>query len=663
MATRKKTITVPVNFGNVADLVNNTLTTIGTPTIYIPENSVSNPVTFSSVCFFSAAQDTSTLTGATITTYTNTLTLAGAPASSVTITGSLANTGENWGGLFGPVDYTTYFNTNYGTVNSKVLTVQVLSNITTGTGTTTRGVYGYLEITYTYSDTEPTRIKTVCIPYESGTGTLTAVANTTFCTLPNLTGGTGWLDGYSGLVIRDRWIEIKGNCNNNNTATDSNLTINFDSSGSPLALPVRESALGSDSYQIYLVDASALTTTSTHLFQLWNSIVTRWSNIIVNEWINFEYDVSGSTRVLNYIEIPVDFDSPVPGTTSAVALRLARPLLISEPGSLVMRKCSIEIDYNTGASATVAIKGGVQASYRSYAQISNIVAGMFSFQHGLDASSASGSAFTLVRGENDIIIDLYRSAGSAFNVSGVIKILYESDVASGGVDNNSDVRRGFMRQLSFTATGDVSVTDSFQIPDSNYWIQGLALQNYFWMSAAVSALTQQASILPGESDGAGWRELFADTYVGDNEIGYGLWTVRARPEFKIYPQSPNTERLNVESSRSYRTTSTTTFRFGTTWVVSYNTIEFSISGNVSGSNGGLVTLSLFRADNEDLVAVTTRVGNGAYSFVAYDDTISYFITAYEDNTYKGLSKSDLPGSDFDINLSSSGAVTTGYAGG
>jgi len=105
MATRKKTITVPVNFGNVADLVNNTLTTIGTPTIYIPENSVGNPVTFTSVCFFTAAQDTSTATGATITTYTNTLTLAGAAASSVTISaGTLPNSGENWGGLFGPVN-------------------------------------------------------------------------------------------------------------------------------------------------------------------------------------------------------------------------------------------------------------------------------------------------------------------------------------------------------------------------------------------------------------------------------------------------------------------------------------------------------------------------------------------------------------------------------
>jgi hypothetical protein len=654
MATRKKTITVPVNFGNVADLVNNTLTTIGTPTIYIPENSVANPVTFTSVCFFTAAQDTSTATGATITTYTNTLTLAGAAASTVTISaGTLPNSGENWGGLFGPVDYTAYFNTNYGTGTSKVLTVQVLSNITTGTGTTTRGVYGYLEITYTYDDSATTRIKTICVPYESQTSTLSTTANTTFSTMPQLTGAGGWLNGYAGLTIRNRWIEIKGNCNNNNTATDFNLSANFNS-GTAVTLPTRESALASDSYQMYQVDASALSTTSTHTFQLWSSLASRFSNVIVNEWITFEYTVSGTTRPLNYIEIPVEFDSPVPGTTSAVALRLARQLLIPEPGTLTMRKCSVEINYNTVASATVAIKAGAQASFRSYAQSSNVVAGMFSFQHGLDSTSALGAAFTLVKGENDIVIDLYRSVGSVYNCTGVLKLLYESDVDISGIDNHSDTRRGFMRQMSFTATGDVSVTDSFSIPDTNYWIQGLATQNYFWIQSAISPLTQQAEVLSTEGAADGWVELFNDIYVGDNEIGYGLWTVRARPYFKKYPQSPDTELLDLESSRSYRTTSFTTFRFGTTWVVSYNNITTTLSGTISNSNGGLISLSLFRADNDALVAVTSRTGDGTYSFTIYDDTLDYYVVAYEDNTYKGLSKTDLTNTNFDIDMAGGG---------
>jgi hypothetical protein len=56
---RQKTIRVPVNFGNVSSFPNNTLTSIGEPTIYIPENG-DGAVTFKSVMLFYAWQDTAT---------------------------------------------------------------------------------------------------------------------------------------------------------------------------------------------------------------------------------------------------------------------------------------------------------------------------------------------------------------------------------------------------------------------------------------------------------------------------------------------------------------------------------------------------------------------------------------------------------------------------
>lgn len=653
MATRKKSIKVPVNFGNPADLVNNTTTTIGTPTVFIAENSVGSPVTFSSVMLFVAAQDTSTATGATVTTFTTTLTLSGAAASAVTISaGTLANSGENWGGLFGPIDYTTYFNTNYGTVTSKALTVQVLSNITTGTGVTTRGVYGYLEITYTYNDAAATRIKTVCVPYESTTTSLPTVS-TLFATLPQLTGAGGWLNGYAGLTIRHRWLEIKGNCNNNNTTTDFNLNYSFDG-GITIVLPTRESGLASDTYQIYQIDITVLGTAATRAFALWSSLASRFFNVVVNEWITFEYTVSGTTQALNYIEIPVEFDSPVPGATSAVALRLKRPLTIQEPATLIMRKCSVELNYNTNASTTVDIRGGIQ-SYRSYAQSSNVVAGQFSFQHGLDASSAQGAAFTLVRGENQIVIDLFRSVNTAYNVTGILKMLYASGIDPDGIDNHSDTRRGLVRQMSFTTVADDTVAnESFAIPETNYWLQGLALQNYFWLQATTNTVTQQASVLSTEGEGAGWRDLFTDQYLGDNELSYGTWTVRARPEYKRYPQEPDNSKLNITGSRSYRTTSTTAIRFGTAWTVAYHTMTSSLGGTISDSSGGTVQLYAFRADTEEVYITGSRVGNGTYNFPVYDDTLSYYVVAYESATLKGVSKIATPATNFDISLTGAG---------
>lgn len=660
MATRKKSIKVPVNFGNVADLANNTTTTIGTPTIYIPENSVGNPVTFATVSLFVAAQDTSTATGATVTTFTTTLTLSGATASAVSISAAtLANTGENWGGLFGPIDYTAYFNTNYGTVTNKALTVQVLSNITTGTGVTTRGVYAYLEITYTYDDTAATRIQTVCIPYESGTGTLTTTANTTFATMPQLTGAGGWLNGYAGLTIRNRWIEIKGNCNNNGTNTDHNLSANFDS-GTAVTLPTRESALASDTYQIFQVDASALTTTATHAFQLWNSLATRWANIIVNEWITFEFTVSGTTEVLNYLELPVEFNSPMPGTTSAVARRVVRSVNVQEPATLTMRKCSVELNYTTAASATLQISAGSQASYRAYAQSSSVVCGQFSTQHGLDSTSALGAAFTLARGNNDIVINAYRSAGSVYTCTGVIKLLYSSGVSSQGIDAHNHTMWGFTRQMSFATATDVSVSDSFAIPETSYFLNTATLVVDTWYQTSGAGdtfplfVTAGAQLLAGEGAGAGWREVYADAITGDTELAYMRFYAPMRKELNLYPTDPDPEHFDLETARNYRTTFSTGNRFGYGYVVAYHSIASTVSGTISGSSGGTVTLEIYNSETNELYASSSRTGNGSYSFTVYDDVASYIVVAYESASLKGVSKAGTPASNFDISLDGGG---------
>lgn len=650
MAVRKKSIKIPVNFGNVADVIDNNTTVLGTPTIYIPENSSGNPVIFSSVVLFIAAQDVSTATGATVTDFVTTATLSGAGDSVVTVsTTALANSGENWGGLFGPIDYTAYFNTNFGTVTSKTCQTQILINITTGTGTDSRGVYGYYEITYTYDDAAATRIKTICIPYESQLGTLTTTVNTTFCTLKQLTNTNGILNGYASPTVRYRWIEIKGNYNANNNTTDGALRYSFDG-GATQNLPTREAGLGSDTYQIYLINSSGLTTTAAHTFALWSTLATRWANIIVNEWITYEYTVLGTTQVLNYVELPIEFNSPLTGTTSAVADRIKRTFTIQEPNTITLVKSAAELCYNTNASATVAFKAGSQATYRSYAQLSSVIAGMFSFQHGLDSDSGAGNAFTFARGENQLTFDIYRSVGAVYNITGIIKILYLSTVASHGIDSHSDTRWGLLKTFNFTTITDNINTDLFSIPDANYFIQGLGLENYFWLQATNNTFTQQAAVLSSEFEGGGWRELFVDQFLGDNEIGYSKWVVRLRPQFKKYPQDPDEIALNLTGSRSYRTTSTTAVRLGTTWSVTYHTITSTISGNITNSNGGTVSLYAYRSDTEELVGTTSRSGNGSYSFTVYNDVLTYYVVAYENNSYKGISKVDVPAADFNISL-------------
>jgi hypothetical protein len=669
MATRKHSIRVPVNFGAVADLVSAANTTIGTPTIFIPENN-SAAVTFTSVLLYTGMQDISVTGVATVTLYTVSVTLAPAAASSVAVASTnLTTTNENWGGIVGPIDYTAYFNTNYGAIGtvSKAATVAVQSTVSDGGAT--RGVYGYFEITYTFDDAQATRIQTICIPYESQLSTLTTTANTTFCTIPQLTGVGGILAGYAGVTVRNRWMEVRGNSNAASNA-DITLSFRFDTGGT-IAFPTRECGSNAATWQFYQADASALTTTATHTFQLWSNVASRFANVIVNEWVTFEYTVSGTTSVLNYVELAAEFTSPLPGTTNAVDLVIQRDLLINEPTAITFVKGALEVCYTSAVSCSIAVSAGAQAAAgRTYAMAAGTLAtGMYSFQHGLDSSSALGSALTLARGENAILISMWRTiAASPYNVSGTIRILYSSAVDSGGVDTHNRVCWELAKSMNFTPQTEETLTnESFQIPETSYWLNAAGFKYYMWNTANVNYLTAQARLLAGETPGDGWRDLYNDFQSTGPELGYIEWSVRGRDEFKNYPQDQDTSQMNIESARSIRNTATTGIRYGARWTVSYTAITFTVAGTISGSAGGVITIDLFQiTTGNDAVFFdqTTRTGNGTYTFDVYDNTLNYYVVAYESASFKGVSKEAVPAIDFDINLAGgSSAVTTGYAAG
>lgn len=676
MATRKKTIKVPTNFGNRADIATSTnsntgTVTVGTPLIPIMENSVGNPVTFTSVNLYIGAQDTSTVTGGSLSGLTATTQITGAATAATVnaVTTVMANTGENWGGLFGPLDFTAHFNGSFGTETGKTATVKFGGGISTGTGTALRGMYGYFEITYTYSDTATGRTQTICIPYESGTGTLTTTANTTFGVIPNLTGTGGWFSGHTNPVVRHRWIELRGNCNNNNTTTNHGMSYAFDG-GTGILLPQRISALGTDNFQIYQIDAfsgGSLDTAAPHNFQLWNSLATRWANLIVNEWVTYDYTVSGTTEAWNFIELGAAY-SPPANTATTVADRYSKTILIQEP-TPVLYNSAFEIDYTTVASATMRFKAGAQASYRGYAQSSNVAGGAFAFQHRIDSGSASGAALSLTRGENVIYGDLYRSLGAATMITGTIKLLYKSGISAYGVDAHNHTTTSSIRNFNTSTFLANTIRDNVSYPETNYFITGVGLQHHLWMggTAALPIVTiAQVGILTGESIGGGWKYLNVDYFSSDGELSYVPWTVVAGDDFTRYTRDPDRNRLNLINSREFRTTFSTASIYGYKWITSYHSIYSGVSGTISNSSGGTVTLNLYQLSGtgSTFYDTTSRVGNGAYSFVVYDDTTNYYVVAYENNTYKGVSKLGTPNTDFDISMSSSGgAVTTGYGGG
>jgi hypothetical protein len=76
---------------------------------------------------------------------------------------------------------------------------------------------------------------------------------------------------------------------------------------------------------------------------------------------------------------------------------------------------------------------------------------------------------------------------------------------------------------------------------------------------------------------------------------------------------------------------------GVSQVITYHSITYTVSGTVSGSSGGTVTLNLHRATSGEKILSTTRTGNGTYTFTWYDNTEDLFVEARESGTLLGRS--------------------------
>lgn len=665
MAIRKKSIKVAMNFDSPADQADNALTTMGTQTIYIPENSVGNPVTFASAHLIFNFRNANT--GPDILTISATATLAGASSSTYSQTGTLADTAEDVAYVIGPIDFTTYFNTNYGTVSSKDLTIQTQID-TNNIGL--RGVYGYMEITYEYDDSATTRIQTICIPHESPLSFLSTTANTVVTNMAQLTGTGGLFENYGNVVLRQRWLEIKGNTNTAQSTTDITLSFRFNAGGTT-SLPVFEQAGGFDYWTQTQIDASALATNTTHTFALWSNVASRFRNVIINEWITIEYTTTGTTEFINYVELPLEVATPMAGTTTSVEHTFQRNLNIQEPSTITFLYGGVEFFYNSNGTATLQMKVGSQSVYRTYGNTGTTTAGVFGLQHGFDADSTNGAGLTLNRGDNVITVQAYRTTGLITNTTGIIRIVYKSGVETNDVGAHNNVKYAVARQWNqTTAVTDDTASDSFNIPEINYFLTAAGFNFYAATNSAVFAINFMARLLTGEGNGDGWRELYADYAQTDNEAQTFLWVARLRDDFKRYPNDPDDTRMDLEVSRSYRIAFSTAARYGYTWTVTYHTISYTISGSTQNAfTPGNVTLFLFQKISETefrLYDVITDAGNTSFSFTVYDDTKQYIVVGEQillgptpPPPLVGVSGLGFVTDTFDVNLSpTSGSGST-----
>ena len=630
MATRLKT--VHYAFPTLAALTNNTLTTLTQITMYLPETGTK---TFRSVVAHVTFDDIITNTGGSLTTKTLNFRLSGAGAyNSVANANTLTNSGENQS-FHLTADYTSYFSTNW-TGTSMLADFQLQINQSTGTTTGMVNVGVTFEITYEYDDTSTTQIKTVMIPLNAPVSNITTGA-VTYDTFPAL-------DTYlpeTSKVYRNMYIIVQGNEHRNAATTDHTMTINL--GASTVTTGNYEGALASDRWFRYvwnLTAAGFVATGATQNFQL-SATVARVNHPQCYAVITYEYNETTSTSIMNSVLLPLDVDAPFGGTTASDYQRATRDFFIQEPGTITTNKVAFYPFWSQ-----VAAIGGLNmrigtGAFVTYTDTASVLCGT----NG--AMVRNDSAFTLVHGRNSLNFDVYRTdtADFGWNASGFWIINYTSGKHSTGSGaHNHTVFWGLLQNGTAAAANnwDVAAT-SIIIPEASHYITAIGSRLITLLSATTPGGISIAIERLSAEGGIQWERIFGDIKQTDAEIGTFYSWSQSKFLFKRWPNDPDSDRIDAETNRRWRinlpqpAATNASGWVGASQIFTYHSITYTVSGTVSGSSGGTVTLNLHRATSGEKVLSTTRTGNGTYSFTWYDNTEDLFVEARESGTLLGRS--------------------------
>lgn len=664
MATRIKTVHYSLPMFTTAT-TNAVDTALGTGTIYIPETVTSG--SFVSVTAEVGFQDIITATGGTISEFRFGIKLGAAASTNVyTDVDGIANTGENIAGIFGPFNLLSYFQANWSGT-SMAVTSNVYFNQSTGTTLGMRNITVIYHITYTYDDTNATQLKTAAIPLESPVGALPTTANSNFGTsqIPILTGLSGTLP-EGNVTIRDYYFVIEGNESTAGSATDFTVSANIDS-GTATAFGIQEAALATDRFVRWIYKPGAVPlTTSTHQFQLW-ATTARVNHVVVTLYVTYQFTLAATTKVLSSILLPLEIGSPLSGASST-ANRYSRELLINDPGTLTLKQSAFRINYNAIDPPTgLSFRMGPQA-YRTYTPAVLASAGMYNLQQRIDSGGSQGAGFTLARGKNTFVVDGYFTATQPpFNITGYILLNYISDLSPLGIGAHAHTVDVGLRNFDIGNTLVSSVNGVITIPESSYRIMSAGFQMTIGTPALTMAIGLDVMCLSTEGKGGGYYDIYTDAYRAESEWGTTLVYAQGRDVVKRYPDDPGADRIDMTAIHTYRYLSSSGTSAGISFLYTYHALSVAVSGTISGSTGGTVTINVYRSDNRELIYTTTRTGNGSYGFDWYDNTIAIYAEAYESSTKFGRSSNVIPGAaSLDVNIGGSSSsvqvVARAYTG-
>lgn len=634
MTTRQKTIIFVTN----SDPTNLAVTTDRDQVItaYIPE--FSGTVTFRSVTLQCIVRTNAT-TAASLTAPTIGLDIDGAGFDTANLGNPVANSGEAQAFEF-VRDMTSYFVTNWTTGTSKTVTCRC-----NFTSIATANHAFRLIITYDYDDTQSTHIKTIYIPIETTRSTLT----TSMQTIGGATAIPDFKNTYlpeASPVVRQVWVELWGN--EVSSSATYTLVADYDSGTDHSMWLSTNTTINSSVWAHAIWDITAESLTTAAALRAFSSAITgKFDNIGGMVCCTYEFDPASTTTVHNSLILGAfDTSGWIGGTTSGDADAWGRIIKINEPATITLRESAICLSFIDSGGFTLNVSAGAQSPVAYAATAGGIQCGQYSMVHRIDAGGTAGSAgITLARGANSYLAKAYSgTANAGWNLAGFLILNYTSGKSSEGVGAHNQTRVKHVLNTTGTTTNTQTANSiSIPIPESDYWLTGCCANMLLHsLNSANGAQSWNVERQNGEGEGSGWETIYVGQYRSDNESSnWNIWGA-SRKSWRRYPTDPDTDRMDIEASRSHRIDMNPAGNVGALIWYTYHTMTWDVSGDITDSNGGTVNIAMHDYTSGDLLKTTSRVGNGSYSMTWYDDTATVYVTAYEDGTHLGRSGNGNP---------------------
>lgn len=658
MAQRIKTVEYALN-PRLTNLATNT--TLGTATRYdtpsltltLPENTSR---TFHCVKLMITWRDAFTV-ATSVTGWRIGIKLGAVAFSDTDYTTAVANTSDHECS-FMTHDVTSYFTTNFGSGTSQ--TCQVGFAMSSAAASNVNNITIKLVITYEYDDAGLTsEVKTVRIPIQSHHTTLTAAqqefgttggtTNAPANQIPQLTGVGGFLPEGS-VTVQRAWIEWWAN-DAGAATTDFALIYQIDNVTEVTHVTLEQGLNNGCFFHTHSVyDTATHVTSAAHALKARSATTGRFTNIGAVLHVTYTYNPTTTTTVCNSVMFAIGGDEIPPGfingTTSADQDRISVNLWVPEPATVTLKQSGVLMFVTSAGGGTLTVGGGSQTD-RPYTLAALVNSGGYALVHRCDHSSG----WTLARGLNENVFDMFFGTAAAAVLNGGFAILnYHSGVAGTGINtHNKTVCWGISDPVTAgtTATNREIATSGQHtpvIPETNYWINRLGYDCFVRQAAATFTINILAEKQGGEHNGDGWYPIGINTYNNDGELSTCRYVF---PGLSAFNRSAfDTGGMDVETSRKYRMQHISA---GWGWISSmwmtYHSVTFSLTGSVTSSPGGTVTLVAHNKTRSTVVGSTSRLGNGSYTIKVYDNVDTYYVEARESGTAIGRSDDGTPTPD------------------